>query len=532
MGIYLNPGAEKLRISRRSQIYIDKSGMIVQLNWFFDTEDRFVCVSRPRRFGKSMAASMISAYYDRTVDGEKAFEGLEILKPENDHSLMNSCDVIKLNMQEFLSRTSSMREFLDRMSRFLLKELKKEYPRVDYLDEDDLAQTMGDIYADTQSKFVIIIDEWDCIFREYREDKNAQKEYLDFLRDWLKDKDYIGLAYMTGILPIKKYGTHSALNMFHEYSMEAPEYFAKYVGFTEDEVRDLCSKYSVSFEECKAWYNGYYFPECGSVYNPNSIVRSMQSGRFSDYWNQTETYEALRIYIDMNFDGLRDSILKLMAGGRQRIDTGHFQNDMTTFANADDVMTLLIHLGYLGYDDDQKVVFIPNNEILQEFVTATTARDSWDEVVKSVKNSDNLLKAVWNRDEETVAEGIGNAHLETSHLTYNDENALAYTLSLSFYAARQYYTVIREFPAGKGFADLVFLPRKKYADKPAIIAELKWDKDAETALTQIRDRNYPQGLEEYKNNMLLVGIDYDKKTRRHECRIERMKCEKHTDIDS
>ena len=373
MGIYLNPGAEKLRISRRSEIYIDKSGMISQLNRYFDTEDRFVCVSRPRRFGKSMAANMISAYYDRTVDGEKAFAGLEILARGNDNSRMNSCDVIKINMQEFLSRTKSMEEFLKRLTRFLLKELTRESPDTDYLDESDLAQTMEDIFANTGRKFVIIIDEWDCIFREYRENKDAQKVYLDFLRDWLKDKTYVGLAYMTGILPIKKYGTHSALNMFHEYSMENPERLAKYVGVTEKEVKDLCKEYSRDFEECKAWYNGYYFQECGSVYNPNSIVRSMQSGYFSDYWNQTETYEALRVYIDMNFDGLKDSILQLMAGGRKRIETGHFQNDMTSFENADDVMTLLIHLGYLGYDFETKEVFIPNKEILVGFVKASKA---------------------------------------------------------------------------------------------------------------------------------------------------------------
>ena len=223
----------------------------------------------------------------------------------------------------------------------------------------------------------------------------------------------------------------------------------------------------------------------------------------------------------MNFDGLRDSILKLMAGGRQAIDTGSFQNDMTTFANADDVMTLLIHLGYLGYDFDTKEVFIPNREIMQEFVTATTAKNSWDEVMKSVKHSDELLKAVWSGDEEAAADYIENAHLETSHIQYNDENALSYTISLAFYAARQYYTVIRELPTGKGFADLAFVPRKKFADKPAMVVELKWNQNADTALTQIKEKNYPAGLEEYKNNMLLVGINYDRETRKHECRIEK-----------
>lgn len=371
-------------------------------------------------------------------------------------------------------------------------------------------------------KFVIVIDEWDCIFREYREDQKAQRRYLDFLREWLKDKAYLGLVYMTGILPIKKYGTHSALNMFTEFSMDNPSVLSEFVGFTEDEVRHLCRRYGMDYEECRARYDGFCFPQSGHAYNPNSIVKAMLLRQFDDYWNQTETYEALRIYIDMNYDGLRDAILRLMAGGRQVINTDGFQNDMTTFANADDVMTLLVHLGYLGYDFETKEVFIPNREILQEFVTATTAKNAWDEVVKSVKRSNELLKAVWNRDEETAASYMENAHLETSHLQYNDENALSYTISLAFYAARQYYTVVRELPSGKGFADLAFLPRKKYADKPAMIVELKWNQDADTAIRQIHARQYPEGLSEYQGNLLLVGISYDRKTRKHSCVIEQV----------
>lgn len=286
---------------------------------------------------------------------------------------------------------------------------------------------------------------------------------------------------------------------------------------------DLCTKYAMDFDKCKEWYNGYYFKSCGAVYNPNSIVRSMLSGQFSDYWNQTETYEALRVYIDMNFDGLRDSILKLMAGSRQKINTGTFQNDMTSFATADDVMTLLIHLGYLGYDFDTKEVFIPNKEIMQEFVAATTGKDSWSEVMNSVKKSDELLNATWSMDLSKVAELVENAHLETSHIQYNDENALSCTISLAYYAARQYYTTVREFPTGNGFADIAFIPRKEYLDKPAMLIELKWDKSASSALKQIYDKNYSSGLLEYKDNLLLVGINYDKKTRKHECEIRKFR---------
>lgn len=521
MGIYLNPGSGKFEEALNSEIYVDKSGLIAYTNKVFGTKQKYVCVSRPRRFGKSMAAEMLSAYYDRSVDSADLFEQLKISGDASYEKYRNQYDVIKANIQEFLSRTHTMTELLNRLSRFLLKELIREYPDVDYLDDTDMTQSIEDIYAKYGRKFVIIIDEWDCVFREYKEKHEAQKQYLDFLRDWMKDKEYIGLAYMTGILPIKKYGTHSALNMFMEFSMENPRALSDYVGFTESEVRPLCRQYNMDYEECREWYNGYFFQKTGHVYSPNSIVMAMLSRQYDDYWNQTETYDALRVYIEMNFDGLRDSILKLMAGDRQVINTGSFQNDMTTFANADDVMTLLIHLGYLGYDFETKEVFIPNREIMQEFVTATTAKNSWNEIMKSVKHSNDLLQAVWNGDEEKVASYLETAHLETSHLQYNDENALSYTISLAMYAARQYYKVVREPPAGKGFADLAFIPRRKYQDKPAMVVELKWDQDADTAIRQIHDKKYPEGLSEYEGNMLLVGISYDKKTRGHRCVIEK-----------
>lgn len=533
MGRYLNPGSKKFEMARASNIYVDKSGIIACLNNVIATSNRFVCVSRPRRFGKSMALDMISAYYDRTTDAKKLFDGLAIEQSETFEKHANKYDVIALNMQKFLSNSHSMDELLAKIKRFLLKELTRAYPSEDYLDATNLPLTMSDIYGETDRQFVILIDEWDCIFREYRERKDEQEKYLDFLRDWLKDAEYVALAYMTGILPIKKYGTHSALNMFTEYSMINAGDVAKYTGFTEGEVKSLCEKYHMSFDETKAWYDGYRLeqtmehPKDGKrtktveIYSPRSVVSSMTEGKFGPYWNQTETYEALKVYIDMNFDGLRDAIKTLVAGGRQKINPDKFVNDMTTFKSADDVMTLLVHLGYLGYDTNNSEVFIPNHEIRREYINAM--EDSgWDEIIRAVKASDMLLASTWAMDADKVAEGVENAHFETSHIQYNDENALSYTLSLAYYAARQYYTMIREMPAGNGFADIVYVPRQKYADKPAMIAELKWNKDADTAIRQIKEKRYIKALEGYKGEVLLIGIDYDKKTRKHECKIEKL----------
>ena len=400
-----------------------------------------------------------------------------------------------------------------------IRELKEEHPDVDYFDDTDLVESMQDIYREKKIPFVVIIDEWDCIFREYKQDKEAQEKYLDFLRNLLKDKGYIHLAYMTGILPIKKYGTHSALNMFDEFSMISPGPLASYVGFTETEVEALCRQYKADMSEVKSWYDGYSFEKEKSIYSQRSVVNCMRFEKIENYWNQTETFEALQFYIDMNFDGLKDDVLSMIAGEKVPVNTGSFTNDMTTFRTEDDVLTLLIHLGYLGYDSNEKCVFIPNNEIRSEYVNAVSVSD-WGEVSQALKNSADILNAIWQRRPEQVAEGIRQAHFETSHIQYNDENALSYTISLALYAARNFYTVHRELAGGKGFADMVYIPRKKYPEKPALVVELKWDKSAAGAISQIKEKEYCQSLEEYQGNLLLVGINYDVKTKEHSCVIE------------
>ena len=277
----------------------------------------------------------------------------------------------------------------------------------------------------------------------------------------------------------------------------------------------------MDIDEIRNWYDGYSFEEVPSVYSPKSVISCMRLGRLGNYWNQTETFEALQLYIDMNFEGLRDDILSMLAGEEVPVNTGSFTNDMATFRTEDDVLTLLIHLGYLGYRYATKTVFIPNGEIRAEFVNAVSVSD-WGEVSKAFKNSADTLQAIWQGREKQVAEGIRQAHFETSHIQYNDENALSYTISLALYAARNFYVIYRELAGGKGFADLVFIPRKKFSEKPALVVELKWDKTARGAITQIKEKEYCRSLEEYHGNLLLVGINYDRKTREHTCCIEEM----------
>ncbi len=423
-------------------------------------------------------------------------------------------------MQEFLSRTNSMKEMLTLLKSRVVHEMLREYPQADYYDKQDLIGCMQDLYSETKIPFILVIDEWDCIFREYKSETEAQKMYLDFLRDLLKDKGYISLCYMTGILPIKKYGTHSALNMFDEFSMTFQGALAQYVGFTESEVKDLCERYDMDFEETKKWYDGYYLEDVGSIYNPRSVVSAMRFKKFQYYWNQTETFEALRSYIDMNFEGLKDAVIDMMNGKNGiTVNTRSFTNDMVTFHSKDDVLTLLVHLGYLGYRSDTEKVFIPNHEILNEYVTSISNSD-WGEVSKALKNSHTALEAVWGCNEALVAKAAEEAHYESPYLQYNDENALSYTISLAFYVAHNYYTMIKELPTGKGRADIIYLPRKQFSDKPALLIELKWSKTAESALEQIKEKCYPKALKDYSGNILLVGINYDERTKEHSCKIE------------
>lgn len=368
MGNYLNPGNEAFCKMINSEIYVDKTGLIKYTNRVVNTMQGYICVSRPRRFGKSMAANMLAAYYSRECNSKELFSGFEIAGSEDFEKYLNKYNTIFLNMQEFLSQSKDIMDMLQLLQKSVLWELLEKYPDFRYFDNTNLARTMQDVYSNTKCPFVIIIDEWDCIFREYKTDKEAQEKYLDFLRNLMKDKSYIHLAYMTGILPVKKYGTHSALNMFDEFSMIDPGPLASYAGFTEAEVRALCQKYDMDIEEVKNWYDGYSFEGVPSIYSPRSVVNCMRLRKIGNYWNQTETFEALQLYIDMNFDGLQDDVLSMIAGEKVPVNTGSFTNDMVTFRTEDDVLTLLIHLGYLGYDEVNQSVFIPNGEVRAEFV--------------------------------------------------------------------------------------------------------------------------------------------------------------------
>jgi len=348
-----------------------------------------------------MAIEMLNAYYGCGEETGALFDSLKIQNYESFPEHLNKYNCIFINMQEFLSESPNVYEMLVSIRETLLVEFVEEFPGIVFKNKSKLTQTMKDAYNFSRRPFVILIDEWDCIFREYKEDYVSQKAYLDFLRMWLKDQGYVALAYMTGILPIKKYGTHSALNMFSEYSMLEPREFAPFFGFTGEEVESLCASHNVDMEEMRSWYDGYrmkYRSRIGqdwqeveiSIFSPRSVVESILTGRFNSYWNQTETYEALKDYIQMDFGGLREAIVAMLAGGSIPINPSMFANDMSNFKRRDEVLTLLVHLGYLSYDLPLGVASIPNKEVSGVFLDSTTDLE-WSEVVGAVSESRNLL---------------------------------------------------------------------------------------------------------------------------------------------
>jgi hypothetical protein len=327
---------------------------------------------------------------------------------------------------------------------------------------------------------------------------------------------------MTGILPIKKYGTHSALNMFREFSMTKPRQYSEYMGFTEMEVLALCKRYNADYQEIAAWYNGYRLEGDIALYSPLSVVESLLSHKLDNYWNDTEAYEALRIYIVLNLDGLKDTIELLLSGGRKKVNTGTFANDMVTFTGADDVLTLLVHLGYLGYDQATHEVFIPNKEVYDVFDSSIEVL-KWDPIVNIIQRSEDLLSAIWAQNAAKVAAGIEQAHKSVPPRFYNSEESLTKSVLNALFTAPRLYSVHREYSSGRGISDIVLIPKKTFANLPALIVELKWNKSTKGAIEQIKNKQYAQGLEEYKENLLLIGINYSVLTHKHTCVIEKFK---------
>ena len=524
MGTFFNPGNGSFTQDKNSEIYIDKTELLKFLNKKLGTNGKCIAVSHARRFGKSHAAGMIDAYYSLGSDSSKLFENTKIASDPDYEKYRNKYNVIHLDISSVWDYHKE--DLIESIEERVCEDFQKIYG--DLLNyRRDFYLLIQDIYSLTGIPFVIIIDEWDVLIRDESANKKVQDEYIRFLRSMFKGTEptkYIQLAYLTGILPIKKERTQSALNNFREYSMLNAGPLASYIGFTEEEVKELCEEYKKDFSEVKRWYDGYQLGKY-HVYNPNAVVNLMTDGNFQSYWSGTASYDSIVPLINMDFDGLKTAIIEMLSGAAVEVDVASFQNDIANIVNKDDVLTYLIHMGYLGYSGASRMAFVPNEEIRQELIRATR-RKRWNEMLLFQQESELLLDATLDMDGEVVAERIEKIHEEyASTIQYNNENSLSSVLALAYLSAMQYYfKPVRELPTGRGFADFVFIPKPEYkSDYPALVVELKWNKSAVSALQQIKDRKYPDSIQDYTGDILLVGINYSKKDKKHECVIEAYK---------
>lgn len=523
MGTYINIGNAGFQRARNSE-YVDKSMLISVVNKTLFTERQFSCVSRCRRFGKSMAARMLYAYYDHSCDSRALFADLAIAGDPTFEQHLNKYPAIYLDMTDFVSRYKND-DIVDKIEAALLDDVSKVYSDVAMNPEDSLMDYLLRVNIAKGEQFFFIIDEWEAICREFAPGTKAMDDYVGWLRRMFKSQQAMRVfagVYMTGILPVKKYKTESALNNFLEYSMVEPGDMGEYFGFTKDEVRTLADKHSIDFDELEKWYDGYQIGDILSMFNPNSVMQAVTRRRCRSYWASTGAYDTVANYIQMNYEGLKDDVILMLAGGRCKVNPTKFQNDMSIIRSKDDVLTVLIHLGYLSYDWQKSECYIPNKEVGGEMVNAVED-NNWAGVVTALQNSEQLLQDTLDGDEEAVARAIDAAHDEnTSILSYNNENSLACVLSIAYYYARNNYVMHRELASGKGFADIVLIPRKN-VESPAVVVELKFRQDADAAIDQIKRRQYPAKVAQYTDDLLLVGINYDRDTKQHTCHIEKVK---------
>lgn len=529
MGRFVNPDSSAFQVALNSRIYVDKTGLIEYTNSVLDTTNAYICNSRPRRFGKSYAANMLAAYYSKGADAKQMFSGLRISQAPDFKKHLNKYDVIHIDIQWFLANCEDANTVVPFIANSVLDELRALYPEVLSQELGSLPDALSRVKDRTGQKFVVIIDEWDAIIRDDAITETVQDEYLNFLRGMFKGVEptkYIQLAYLTGILPIKKEKAQSAVNNLDEFTMLQADELAPYIGFTEDEVKALCEQYHRDFDKVKKWYDGYLLNGY-QVYNPKAVVSVMTKGKFRSYWSETGSYEVVVPLICMNYDGLKNAIIEMLSGSAVNVNTATFKNDPARIQNRDDVLTYLIHLGYLGYDEENETAFVPNEEIRQELITAVRS-SNWDELIAFQQESRKLLEATLAMDEKQVAAEIDKIHSEyTSAIRYNDENSLSSTITIAYLGAMQYYfKPVRELPTGRGFADFVFIPKPEYKSTyPALVVELKWNQNTTTALQQIKDKKYPESILDYTGEILLVGINYDKTSKEHQCRIEKYKKE-------
>lgn len=520
MGIYLNPSNDNYTATTRREIFVDKTMMISVLNKFIKTDNKYICVSRPRRFGKTIAGNMICAYYSKGCDSRTLFEPLKISKDESFESNLNRFNVIKIDVNSEYRNERDEENLLNNLQDKIVAEFSRQFPDITFKEHESVADCILKVFDAKKEQFVIIMDEYDVLVRE-NITSSLFTQYLNFLNGLFKSdtlRPAIALAYLTGILPVIRDKVQSKLNNFEEYTILSAGKLAEFIGFTNDEVKELCQKYNANYTEIKRWYDGYSQKGI-ELYNPESVVKAIVNEEIANYWSKTSTYAVISDRIQANFDGMKDDVIRMLAGESIDVNVTRYMNTMTDFLTRSDAFTYLIHLGYLAYNREDGTCRIPNREVRQEWFNAIETNDEYKITNKIIQSSKELLSETLRGNDEAVARALDTSHIHvTSNRSYNNEDALQSAIYLSFIYALNKYTVIKEATTGKGFADVVFIPY--VPDIPAMIIELKRNDSVETALNQIREKKYFASLEHYSGNLLFIGINYDEKQKTHTCRIE------------
>ena len=517
MGLYLNSNSILKKYTRlyKNEYFVDKSLIINQINKLIGSFDVYLCVTRPRRFGKTSLINMLGAYYSKAADSSQIFDTLKISQANGYREHLNKYNVISISFNEIPDNLKTYDQYINNITNQVKKEVISEFNLTDIEESDSLKRVL----QKSKQQFIFLLDEWDYIFNNNLFEE-SQDKFLEFLRNLLKDESYVELCYMTGVLPIKKYSSGSALNMFDEFTFLKDRKFGEYFGFTEDEVLDLCeqNKY-MDFKKLEEWYNGYTTARGIKIYNPRSVVKALKNDYCESYWTNTGAMDEVSQYLKYNVLEIRDDVIKMVSG--QEIDITideEFRAGQGTPKTKEEIYSAMIVLGFLSYNDGY--LKIPNKELMIEFEKALRDK-SFGYVSEIIENSRTMLKATVDKDTETVEKILHYIHnSEIPILQYNDENSLSCVITLAYLSARDTYRVEREEKTGKGYADFTFHPRRK--NDTAFIVELKKDEVPEVAINQIREKEYIQKFkaENEGKEVLAVAICYDSKKKEHYCKIE------------
>lgn len=533
MGMYLNSIApyDRYKTIFEDLYFVDKSALLEELFPELGREQRFFCITRPRRFGKTVMANMTAAFFGKARDSHCMFDSLKIAQSKKYEKYINRYSLIYIDFSETPKGCSCYQDYIARIEEGICRDLIEAYPQLELQREKAVWDILSLIFERTEQKFFFVMDEWDAIFHMSFVCEADKREYLLFLKQLLKGKSYVEFAYMTGILPIAKYSDGSELNMFLEYDMSAKIRFGEYFGFLESEADMLYERYAantkkirITREELAQWYDGYHTALGECLYNPRSVVSALSNNQLAGYWTGSGTYDSVFYYIRNNIEAVREDLGLMVSGERVEMRIQEYAATSQELETKDQIYSAMVVYGLLTYENGE--VFIPNKELMMKYEEMLLNKESLGYIYRLAKISSKMLKATIEGDTQTMAEILQYAHnTETPVLSYNHETELSAVVSLVYLSARDKYNIEREDKAGKGFVDFIFYPKRKNQD--CIILELKVNHSSEEALWQIKEKGYAmrfQGkiaeIPEYSGRILAVGIGYSTKTKEHACSVE------------